>query len=204
MTICVDYHLKSTVIQRNDDCDRTTWATWRISCNQFEPTARALLHLGSFLHYEGIDEWILDRATVESSSYQPGEGFEEVGLEALVWLKDFLRSLICDGKWGPHLFQRIINDLRSYSLLQFDSPNESYSIHLLVHEWIQTQTPEMPNTRTCAMWLLAMAVQPHFGSIKIIRGRCPSVGTSISGAWERSATPRVERRPHAPARRRSC
>src|SRR6201996_1944067 len=161
------------LIQRSDDYNRTAYATWKMSYNELGPQAKALVHLCSFLHYEGIYEWIFASATLLSISFQPDEGFEDLGREALERLKDFLHPLTNSGKWSPHLFHRVIKELQSYSLLQFDSRNESYSMHPLVHEWAKNQTPDMPTTRTCVLWLFAMSIQPYLEDRIIIRQALP-------------------------------
>src|ERR1700761_5209890 len=116
----------SKLTQRSGEYNLTTFTTWRISYEKLGPESRIFLQLCSYLQYEGIYEWIFEMATVRSMNYEPDAGFEELGREAGQRLRDFLRLFLTnDCIWDTLQFHQVVNELKSYSLLQFDSRNRS-------------------------------------------------------------------------------
>ena len=122
-------------IQKIDDYPRTTHTILKISYDQLGALAKSFLQLCSFLHHKGIYRRIFESAALASVHYHPDEGFDEVGKDAFRNLNDILALfLTSDRAWDTVQFHRVVGELRSYSLLQFDNRNQSYSIHPLVHE----------------------------------------------------------------------
>ncbi|KAJ7433800.1 P-loop containing nucleoside triphosphate hydrolase protein [Mycena latifolia] len=116
-----------------DNYPWTVYTTWQISFDQLSDQAKTFLKLCSYLHYQGISEDIFRNATtyqVEST----GPGREELDMPLKI-LSQFLGP---SGSWDPLSFMDVTNDLRAYSLINFDSEKCLFSIHPLVHEWIRS------------------------------------------------------------------
>ena len=62
---------------------------------------------------EGLDDWNLQKQVIKLLS--------DIGK--------------ADSRWDSFLFQKYIQDLKSYSLIEFDDQNQSYSVHPLVQHW---------------------------------------------------------------------
>ncbi|KAJ7463650.1 P-loop containing nucleoside triphosphate hydrolase protein [Mycena latifolia] len=116
--------------QAHDNYAWTVYTTWQISFEQLSQRAKIFLQLCSFLHYQGISEDVFKSATnyrLETS----GPSKEELEMPLKV-LSQFLGS---SGVWDPLCFIDVTNELKAYSLINFDSKTNMLSIHPLVHEW---------------------------------------------------------------------
>jgi hypothetical protein len=123
-----DKLLQTKEIQKQDEYGLAVYATWKLSYDRLESSAKTLLHILSFLHHEGITEEIFKRASLSS------ESLDDLDLQTQV------TKLLCDigkqnSKWDSWVFQKVIGDIKSYSLIEFDDQNQSYSIHPLVQHW---------------------------------------------------------------------
>ncbi|KAJ7440748.1 hypothetical protein FB451DRAFT_1377465 [Mycena latifolia] len=116
--------------QAQDNYPWTVYTTWQISFDQLSDQAKTFLKLCSYLHYQGISEDIFRNAT----TYQ----VESAGPELDMPLKILSQFLGPSGSWDPLSFMDVTNDLRAYSLINFDSEKCLFSIHPLVHEWIRS------------------------------------------------------------------
>ncbi|KAJ7463371.1 hypothetical protein FB451DRAFT_1494488 [Mycena latifolia] len=116
--------------QSHDNYAWTVYTTWQISFDQLSEQAKTFLQLCSFLHYQGISEDIFKNAancTLKIS------GLSQEALEMpLKVLSDFLGPT---GGWDSLCFMNVTNEIRAYSLINFNSENNMLSIHPLVHEW---------------------------------------------------------------------
>ncbi|KAJ7144735.1 P-loop containing nucleoside triphosphate hydrolase protein, partial [Mycena crocata] len=123
--------------QSHDDYRWTVYTTWQISFDQLSRPAAMLLQLCSFLHHQGIFEEIFSKASYYKPSFDEPSWFrtQEELKQPLEFLSHFLSP---DGAWDPLRFTDITNEIRSYSLINFNSQNNHFSIHPLVHEWTQT------------------------------------------------------------------
>ncbi|KAJ7463211.1 hypothetical protein FB451DRAFT_1494016 [Mycena latifolia] len=119
--------------QSHDNYAWTVYTTWKISFDQLSDKAKTFLKLCSFLHYQGISENIFKNATKYTFEHS-GPSKEELEMP-LQLLSQFLGP---SGAWDPLCFLDIINEIRAYSLIYFDSGKNLYSIHPLVHEWTRS------------------------------------------------------------------
>ncbi|KAJ7435059.1 hypothetical protein FB451DRAFT_1379587 [Mycena latifolia] len=120
-------------VQTHDNYAWTVYTTWQISFEQLSDQAKTFLKLCSFLHYHGISENIFKNATnyiSEPSSLSK----EELEMPAKV-LSQFSDP---SGAWDPLRFMDITNEIRAYSLINFDSDTNMFSIHPLVHDWTRS------------------------------------------------------------------
>ncbi|KAJ7435735.1 P-loop containing nucleoside triphosphate hydrolase protein, partial [Mycena galericulata] len=120
--------------QSHDDYAWTVFTTWQISFQQLSQPAAILLQLCSFLHHQGIYEGIFSGASMYKSEdyYVPSQQELQKPLEIL---SKFLRS---DGTWDSLSFMDSTNELRAYSLINFNMETGLFSIHPLVHSWSQS------------------------------------------------------------------
>ncbi|KAJ7720694.1 P-loop containing nucleoside triphosphate hydrolase protein [Mycena metata] len=135
--------------QMHDDYAWTVYTTWQMSFNKLSPAAAKLLQLCSFLHWDGIFEEIFSRAAAVISN--PTEEFQE----PIELLSQFLNPT---GKWDSLRFIKIMNEIKAYSLINFDPESKNYSIHPLVHSWCQTLATDQKSYHSCISALLAMSL----------------------------------------------
>ncbi|KAJ7748320.1 P-loop containing nucleoside triphosphate hydrolase protein, partial [Mycena maculata] len=116
--------------QSHDDYGGTVYTTWQISFAQLSEPAATLLQLCSFLHHQGISEKIFSYA----SAYQfQANGLSEEELRKPMELLSLFLSPT--GAWDSLRFMEVRNELRAYSLINFDMESGFFSIHPLVHSW---------------------------------------------------------------------
>ncbi|KAJ7437946.1 hypothetical protein FB451DRAFT_170370, partial [Mycena latifolia] len=117
-------------VQSHDNYAWTVYTTWQISFEQLSEQAKTFLKLCSFLHYHGISENIFKNATnniLAPSSLSKEE--LEMPIKVLSQFSDL------SGAWDPLCFMDMTNEIRAYSLINFDSAKSMFSIHPLVHNW---------------------------------------------------------------------
>ncbi|KAJ7466039.1 P-loop containing nucleoside triphosphate hydrolase protein [Mycena latifolia] len=105
-------------VQTHDNYSWTVYTTWHISFEQLSEQAKTFLKLCSFLHYHGISENIFKNATnyiSEPSSLSKEE--LEMTVKVLSQFSDPF------GAWDPLRFMDVTNEIRAYSLINFDPEN---------------------------------------------------------------------------------
>ncbi|KAF8182364.1 hypothetical protein K438DRAFT_1600837, partial [Mycena galopus ATCC 62051] len=124
--------------QSYDGYSLLVFTTWQISFNKLSQLAAMLLQLCSFLHWDGISEDIFSRA----SEYNfPSWGPPKGGLQkALEFLSHFVGP---NGEWNTFDFVKVTNEIKAYSLINFNAEQKSFSIHPLVHGWSQTTVADL-------------------------------------------------------------
>jgi len=128
-------------VQTTDDYKWTVYTTWQISFESLKAsavTAVTFLQLCAFMHHDGISEEIFKNAAT---------GLNQVPKEAMDFLDNFLDI---HHHWDPTLFLNMTNDLRRYSLIDFDNTNKVFSIHPLVHAWTRTTIATGKHTHICS------------------------------------------------------
>ncbi|KAJ6564795.1 hypothetical protein B0H19DRAFT_1233545 [Mycena capillaripes] len=122
--------LSEKPVQSHDNYARTVYTTWQMSFEKLSPPAAMFLQLCSFLHRDGISEDIFSRAaTYEFLSWGPSRQELQRPLD---FLSQFLGST---GEWDSLRFLEVTNEIRAYSLINFDPESRAFSIHPLVHSW---------------------------------------------------------------------
>jgi tetratricopeptide (TPR) repeat protein len=118
--------------QTHDDYKWTVYTTWRISFDRLSLPAAMFLQLCSFLHRDGISEDIFSKA-IEYNFPEWGPSKEQLQMP-LEFLSQFLKPT---SKWDSLRFSKVTNEIRAYSLINFDPERKTFSIHPLVHSWCQ-------------------------------------------------------------------
>jgi tetratricopeptide (TPR) repeat protein len=164
--------------QAHDDYAWTVYTTWQISFEQLTIPASTLLQLCSLIHHEGISEDIFSNA----SRYTfPARGPPKEQLQKpLEFLAHFLEPT---GVWDSLRFMTVLNEIRAFSLLDFDAQKKSFSIHPLVHSW--TRSTLMDEQSFCysmiAIVAMSFAATPRrekqLASVKLL----PHVDSLIHG-----------------------
>ncbi|CAE6529971.1 unnamed protein product [Rhizoctonia solani] len=129
-----------------DEGGDTVYTTWRMCYDQLKPESREMLWLFAYLHYDGISEEMFKRAAqnMYSKTYPlPPTNLE---IEARHRVQRYLSSLMgSNTTWDTVKFVRVIADLASYSLIDFDRINQTYRVHVLVHDWAKTAMSKIPD-----------------------------------------------------------
>ena len=147
-------------IQKVDDYKWTVYTSWTISFNRLSQQSARFLQLCAFLHHDGISEAIFRNAASNATTYKllSPEASEAVS-EAREYLNVF-QTL--DSPWDSQKFLRVIMELRSYSLVDSDRENQTYSIHPLVHAWTRTTISNHEATRACIQSILGMSINTGY------------------------------------------
>ncbi|KAJ7104960.1 P-loop containing nucleoside triphosphate hydrolase protein, partial [Mycena epipterygia] len=134
--------------QTHDDYASTIYTTWQISFGQLTPPAATLLQLCSFLHHQGISEQIFSNASMYTF---PANGPLKHELEGPLGILSQCMSPA--GSWDSLRFMDLMNQLRAYSLINFDPVKKMFSIHPLVHKWSQST---LIDQRECHLNMVAI------------------------------------------------
>ncbi|CUA74888.1 Nephrocystin-3 [Homo sapiens] [Rhizoctonia solani] len=117
----------------------TVYTTWRISFDQLKPESRELLGLIAYLHHTGISEDIFKRAAAAMHLKTYPLPLTDVESQAQSYVKRYLSNFLnADGSWDAVSFIRVMSDLTSFSLVDFDRINLTYRVHVLVHDWAKS------------------------------------------------------------------
>ncbi|CUA72935.1 Kinesin light chain [Rhizoctonia solani] len=145
---------------RLDERGDTVYTTWKMCYDQLQPESRELLWLTAYLHYDGIFEEIFERAArnIQVGHYTLPP--TELELQACDRVRQYLLVFLdSNGNWDTVKFTRVMADLRSYSLIDFDRMNLTYRIHVLVHDWAKTVIPHTPELAIeCTATLLSLSI----------------------------------------------
>jgi len=182
-------------VQKIDDYESTVYTTWMISFEQLTPQATTFLNICAFLHHDGISEAIFQNATSNITTYVPSLPMTNEDSDALSAAKDFLNWFrTTDGSWDMQKFLKMIVEIRSYSLIDFDKANELYSVHPLVHAWTRTMVSNAASTRTCTQFILSLSCDVGMNSedYKFRRTLLPHVDAVLQGST--ATVPDVSRR----------
>jgi len=129
-----------------------------LSYDKLGSSARTLLHICSLLHHEGIREEMFEKASLSQIQ------LDDSNLQIQV-----TDSLIQIGKqnstWNSLLFQRVMGEIMSYSLVEFDSQNQWYSIHTLVQHWSASMIgQDQHNKQKGVLSIIGLSILRRFNS----------------------------------------
>ncbi|KAJ7709093.1 hypothetical protein B0H14DRAFT_2219231, partial [Mycena olivaceomarginata] len=123
-----DHLLQRAEIQGMDRYGRAVYATWNLSYTKLSSAGRTLLQICSILHHTGISEQMFEKATMFQQELDDSD------------LQDEVTRLLTglgrrNGNWNSYVFLELMGELASYSLVELDRQNDSYTIHPLVQHW---------------------------------------------------------------------
>ncbi|KAJ7637426.1 hypothetical protein B0H17DRAFT_502764 [Mycena rosella] len=140
--------------------------------------AQTLLQLWSFLHYEGIPEDIFSYASMYKP--RPHGPTEDELKKPLEFLSHFMGPNLL---WDSLHFVEVTNEIRAYSLVNFDPDKKSFSVHPLVHSWTRTTLMDTQSYHHSMVALVGMAIADipwqdmQLASVKLL----PHVDSLIHG-----------------------
>ncbi|KAH8826727.1 hypothetical protein DL96DRAFT_1416366, partial [Flagelloscypha sp. PMI_526] len=112
-----------------DNYPWSVYTTWAISFNQLKTAPCHFMQICSYLHYAGIPKDLFMCAAVS-------EPLLDGDQSAQIWLSEFMGCIRNEeGQWNPVAFDEIIQNIMSFSLIDYDSETRLFSFHPLVHEW---------------------------------------------------------------------
>lgn len=143
----------------------SVFASWEISRRQLSARPAQLLHIMSFFHHEGIAEALFEAASARAGYYKPQIPLTEAQAATQTIIYAFLISLrTSSDEWDMLALRDLTDELRAFSLLDYDPQSCSYSMHPLVQEWSRSTAPDISTSRECATWVLALCVKNERGS----------------------------------------
>ncbi|QRW10048.1 kinesin light chain [Ceratobasidium sp. AG-Ba] len=127
------------VLAQVDDYHKTVYTTWHMSYQQLSVKSRRLLCLISFMHYTNIVEEIFQRSAIRLQSYKPEIPATASESEVRAYVTECLKPYLDSAdNWDSHAFRHAMAEILSYSLINFDRTNNTYTVHVLVHDWAGT------------------------------------------------------------------
>ncbi|KAF7333618.1 FabD/lysophospholipase-like protein [Mycena sanguinolenta] len=149
--------LKRKPTQMYDNYAQAVYTTWEMSFSKLSIQAAMFLQLCSFLHQDDISEDIFVRATdniIKSVNQTQISSYKEVNAE-----KFLLYFIGPTSKWNSLQFMEVINEIKRYSLINYNMERNSFSIHPLVHSWSQTVLDNLDAYHSCMDEILGMSIQ---------------------------------------------
>ncbi|KAJ6459316.1 P-loop containing nucleoside triphosphate hydrolase protein [Mycena sanguinolenta] len=133
--------LKKQSSQRHDDYAWAVYTAWEMSFKKLAPVAAMFLQLCSFIRWDDISEDIFSRAANHMPQFQHDE---------IATAKEFLSHFVgAAGNWNSLAFLKVTNEIRAYSLLNFNPERKTFSIHPLVHSWTRTTFDQAESYHSC-------------------------------------------------------
>ncbi|CUA68361.1 Nephrocystin-3 [Homo sapiens] [Rhizoctonia solani] len=151
----------------------TVYTTWKMCYDQLQPESRELLSLIAYLHYDGISVDIFKRAAQQMHSKKYILPLTDLESQAHQHVEQYLsRFLDSENNWDGISFTGVMADLTSYSLIEFDRVNQTYRVHVLVHDWAKTvvfQPRELAIECTATLLSLSIDRKNDIGSLAFKR-----------------------------------
>ncbi|KAJ6459257.1 hypothetical protein C8R45DRAFT_1081487 [Mycena sanguinolenta] len=145
--------LKKQSSQRHDDYAWAVYTTWEMSFSKLHPIAAMFLQLCSFIHWDNISEDIFSRAAKRVMQ-----------LPQIASSREFLSHFVqAAGTWDSLSFLKVANEIKAYSLLNFNPERKTFSIHPLVHSWTGTTLDNAQLYHSCMDDILGQSIWaiPH-------------------------------------------
>ncbi|KAH8797145.1 hypothetical protein DL96DRAFT_1825393 [Flagelloscypha sp. PMI_526] len=174
-----------------DNYPWSVYTTWAVSFDQLKTAPRHFMQICSFLHYTGIPKDLF-KCAVEA------EPLEDVDEMPQIWLSEFIDHTRNDeGRWNPAAFDEMIENLISFSLVDYDSETRLFSFHPLVHDWTReaiqfTHGQDFPDVQ-CALQLVALSapgIDAHSNASVLLKTHLQShLDSLVQGAVHISSIP---------------
>ncbi|KAH8834119.1 hypothetical protein DL96DRAFT_1676342 [Flagelloscypha sp. PMI_526] len=142
--------LEEGSIQTTDDYEHTVYTTWTISFNKLSPAAAFLIELLCFMHHDAIPSRIFEDAWKNDDRKDDGV----VPTRLTTFLSTFGAP---DSSWNIFDFGLLIKEILSFSLIEFNATNRTFSLHPLVQQWAQSQCHHLEETICSTQTLLSLA-----------------------------------------------
>lgn len=154
--------LSTKVVQENEQYEFTVYTTWEISLERIKQLssdaanlAMDLLHIFSFLHYEGIPEDMFHKAWKALQSEDHSAWIRAHQLGVLLQIEP--------PHWDPAPIRRSLSLLSSFSLIS-NGGDRLISMHPLVHAWARDRLGASEQERFWTLTASTMATSMSLGS----------------------------------------
>ncbi|KAF7333604.1 FabD/lysophospholipase-like protein [Mycena sanguinolenta] len=151
--------LKRKSTQTHDDYAWAVFTTWEMSFKRLSKQAAIFLQLCSFLHQDDISEDIFARAAnsiIKPRNYTQTQSSSSKKMKVEEFLSYFLGPT---GEWKSLQFSELTNEIKAYSLINYNTERHSFSIHPLVHSWTRTTLADVESCCSCMDRILGMSIQ---------------------------------------------
>ncbi|KAH8834118.1 hypothetical protein DL96DRAFT_1676341 [Flagelloscypha sp. PMI_526] len=142
--------LEDGLIQTTDGYEHIAYTTWTISFNQLSSTATFFIELLCFMHCDGIPSRVFEDAWKE---LRPLE--EEAVPATLVAFFSGFEAV--DSTWDVLRYRRLITEVLSFSLINYNAKNRTFSLHPLVQRWVQSRCNQPQEMIRSTQTLLSLA-----------------------------------------------
>ncbi|KAJ6450510.1 hypothetical protein C8R45DRAFT_1083926 [Mycena sanguinolenta] len=150
--------LKKKSTQTYDNYSWAVYTTWEMSFKRLSNQAAMFLQLCSFLHQDDISEDIFARAAnyiMKSHNQTQNESSSHKKMKPEEFLSYFLGP---SGDWNSLQFSELTNEIKAYSLINYNTERNSFSIHPLVHSWSRTTLADPELCHSCIGEILGMSI----------------------------------------------
>ncbi|QRV95420.1 kinesin light chain [Ceratobasidium sp. AG-Ba] len=163
-----------------EEYGKTVYTTWLMSFERLSLRAKEILWMLAYLHHDMIKEEIFKRAAanLDREPILPTDSITQANRQYVKsYLTGFLNS---DKHWDANGFSTLVDELVSYSLIEYDRVNDAYTLHVLVHDWARSlASVSSPEAAKRASHLLALSIDWSDGNETHIYRR--SLLTHIGG-----------------------
>ncbi|QRV95347.1 kinesin light chain [Ceratobasidium sp. AG-Ba] len=142
-----------------DDYGRTVYTTWVMSYERLSERAKGLLWLLAYLHHDMIREETFERATTHLDR-KPILQTSASDHETWRYVKEYITGFLgSNQRWDSSKFSTLVDELQSYSLINYDRANDAYNLHVLVQDWVRSVIPQSSSQAIlCSSHLLALSI----------------------------------------------
>ncbi|KAH8814629.1 hypothetical protein DL96DRAFT_1752984 [Flagelloscypha sp. PMI_526] len=140
--------------QSTDSYAYTVFTTWTISFNCLSNIAKTFLQIICFMHHEGIPLFIFSRACESLLELEMDDRESTIPITLSNFLSTFTTE---ESAWDEFRFLQLIEEVQSFSLVEFDSLNQTVSLHPLVQQWAQYYSRTVDSAIHTTQTILALA-----------------------------------------------
>ncbi|QRV95444.1 kinesin light chain [Ceratobasidium sp. AG-Ba] len=142
-----------------EEYGKTVYTTWLMSFERLSLRAKEILWMLAYLHHDMIKEEIFKRAAanLDREPILPTDSITQANRQ---YVKGYLTGVLnSDKHWDANGFSTLVDELVSYSLIEYDRVNDAYTLHVLVHDWARSlASVSSPEAAKRASHLLAMSI----------------------------------------------
>ncbi|KAH8804040.1 hypothetical protein DL96DRAFT_749023 [Flagelloscypha sp. PMI_526] len=140
--------------QSTDGYTYNVYTTWSISFSSLSETAKTFFQIICFMHHKDVPLFIFNRAFDSLMKLE----MDTREFSVPISLTNFLSSFTTDKlAWDEFRFLQLIEEVRSFSLLEFDSLSQTVTLHPLVQQWAQQYPCDINSVILATQTILALA-----------------------------------------------
>ncbi|KAH8833187.1 hypothetical protein DL96DRAFT_1811706 [Flagelloscypha sp. PMI_526] len=147
-------HNLPTQAQSTGSYKHTVYTTWSISFDCLSKIAKTFLRIICFMHHESIPLFIFSCACERLLKLKTDGREPRVPSDLASFLSNFITE---ESRWDEFRFLQVIEEVRSFSLVEFDSLNQTVTFHPLVQQWAQHNFRALSGAIQTTQTVLALA-----------------------------------------------